>query len=252
VFITFTPQSKSVKNEHVVDIPDLGEVTIRQSAKAKRISIRLKPFAGVSLIIPKGGNIKEGIRFLHEKRQWIKNNLQKLEEKEQKLTVFDAQTQFQTRSFALRISKHAHHQIRLQLKDGILQVNYPANMPVASPEVQEAIRYGIEEALRMEAKRFLPGRLAWLAKQHNIRYQNVTIKNLKSRWGSCSGTNNINLNLHLMRLPGELIDYVLLHELCHVHEKNHGPHFWARLDIMCNGRARQLDKAMKDYQTKIY
>ncbi len=246
------PESKSVKNDQVVDIPKLGAVTIRQSAKAKRISIRLKPFSGVTLIVPQGESIKEGIRFLHEKQAWIQSNLQKLEEKEQKLTIFDEQTEFKTRSFALRISKHAHPKVRLQLKEGILQVNYPANMPVSAPEVQEVIRYGIEESLRLEAKSFLPGRLAWLAKQHNIRYQNVTIKNLKSRWGSCSSTNNINLNLHLMRLPGELVDYVLLHELCHVHEKNHGPHFWARLDIMCNGLARQLDKAMKDYQTKIY
>ncbi|WP_430817127.1 M48 family metallopeptidase [Carboxylicivirga sp. RSCT41] len=241
-----------MKNEQIIDIPQLGKVTIRQSAKASRISIRLKPFNGVSLIIPQHGDLKDGIRFLHEKREWIQKNLRKLEEKEQKLTIFDEQTRFQTRSFALRISKHTNPKVRLLLKDGILQVYYPSNMPVSSPEIQETIRYGIEEALRMEAKRFLPGRLAWLAKEHNIRYQNVTIKNLKSRWGSCSATNNINLNLHLMRLPAELIDYVLLHELCHVHEKNHGPHFWARLDIMCNGKARQLDKAMKDYQTKIY
>ena len=55
-----------------------------------------------------------------------------------------------------------------------------------------------------------------------------------------------------MRLPDELIDYVLLHELCHVHEKNHGPNFWKRLNAMTNGRARELDKAMNDYQTKIY
>ncbi|MCG8579269.1 MAG: M48 family metallopeptidase [Bacteroidales bacterium] len=241
-----------MKNEQVINIPGLSDVTIRQSAKARRISIRLKPFSGVTLIIPQNEDVKEGIRFLHEKREWILKNLRKLEEKEQKLTIFDEQTCFQTRSFALRISKHANPKVRLQLKDGILQVYYPSNVPVSSPEIQDTIRFGIEEALRMEAKRFLPGRLAWLAKQHNIRYQNVTVKNLKSRWGSCSATNNINLNLHLMRLPSELIDYVLLHELCHVHEKNHGPHFWARLDIMCNGNARQLDKVMKDYQTKIY
>lgn len=241
-----------MKNEQRINIPELGEVTVKLSSKARRISIRLKPFAGITLILPQDADIKEGIVFLKEKRHWILKNLQKLEEKEQKLTVFDENTRFASRSFALKISKHAHPKIRLQLKDGLLQVFYPANVPVSAPEVQETIRYGIEESLRMEAKRFLPGRLAWLAKQNNIRYQNVTIKNLKSRWGSCSATNNINLNLHLMRLPDQLIDYVLLHELCHVHEKNHGPHFWARLDIMCHGQAKQLDKAMKDYQTKIY
>ncbi len=241
-----------MQNEQKIDIPGLGPILIRLSAKAKRISIRLKPFAGTTVIIPKNGDIKEGIRFLHEKKDWIKTNLKKLEEKEQKLTLFNENTKFKSRSFTLQIQKHQSNNVRLQLKNGLLQVFYPVHISVSNPEVQKTIRYGIEEALRLEAKRFLPGRLAWLAQQHNIKFNNVTIKNLKSRWGSCSAINNINLNLHLMRLPDQLIDYVLLHELCHVHEKNHGPHFWTRLDIMCKGRARQLDKSIKDYQTKIY
>ncbi len=241
-----------MQNEQLIDIPEIGQVLIRQSLKASRISIRLKPFTPTTLIIPKGSDPREGIRFLREKQDWILRQRNKLEEKEQKLTIFDEQTQFKTRSFALKIAQHPFPKVRLQLRNGLLQVQYPAHLPVAAPEVQETIRYGIEEALRLEAKRFLPGRLHYLAQQHNIRYCNVTVKNLKSRWGSCSATNNINLNLHLMRLPDHLIDYVLLHELCHVHEKNHGPHFWARLDIMCHGKARQLDKEMNNYQTKIY
>lgn len=238
--------------EAVVDIPALGKVSIQESTRAKRISIRLKPFKGVTLVVPKGADVREAIAFLKEKESWIISNLQKLEEKEQRLTIFDESTNFKTRSFALSIASHQMSKVRLELTKGVLKVSYPQGEEVSHPKIQEAIRYGIEEALRLEAKAFLPGRLAFLAKQHNIRFNNVTVKNLKSRWGSCSGRNNINLNLHLMRLPDELIDYVLLHELCHVHEKNHGPHFWARLDMMCKGKAKVLDKRMKDYQTKIY
>ncbi|MBS2098377.1 M48 family metallopeptidase [Carboxylicivirga linearis] len=238
--------------EAVVEIPELGQVTIRQSAKAKRISIKLKPFKGVTLVVPVGADIRDGIGFLKEKKDWIQANLKKLEEKEGRLTIFDENTEFKSRSFALQISKHTNSNVRLHLNKGILHIYYPEDVPVTHPGIQENIRYGIEEALRLEAKRFLPRRLAELAEKHSIQYNNVTIKNLKSRWGSCSGRDNINLNLHLMRLPDELIDYVILHELCHVHEKNHGPHFWARLDIMTNGQARQLDGRMKDYQTKIY
>lgn len=175
-----------------------------------------------------------------------------MEEKEERLTVFDEKTKFKARSFALKIEQHQRSDIRIQLLNGQLTVTYPESVHVTHPRVQECIRHGIEEALRREAKSFLPGRLAWLARQWNISYRNVTIKNLKSRWGSCSAQNNINLNLHLMRLPDHLIDYVLLHELCHVHEKNHGPGFWSRLDMMTNGQARALDRAMRDYQTKIY
>ncbi len=238
--------------EAEVEIPELGKVTIRQSTKARRISIRLKPFKGVTLVVPVHADIHEGVAFLKQKKDWILQNLKKLEEKEERLTIFDENTEFRSRSFALRISKHKDSRIRLHLQQGILHIYYPESVPVSHPGIQENIRYGIEEALRLEAKRFLPGRLAQLAQQHTTAYNNVTIKNLKSRWGSCSGRNNINLNLHLMRLPDELIDYVLLHELCHVHEKNHGPGFWKRLDEMTNGRARELDRQMSNYQTKIY
>ena len=131
-------------------------------------------------------------------------------------------------------------------------ISYPEVLPVTHSGVQEGIRYGIEESLRLEAKSFLPGRLAWLAREHGFSFNKVTIKNLKSRWGSCSGRNNINLNLHIMRLPDELIDYILLHELSHTVEKNHGPRFWALLNRVTGGRARELDKKVNEYHTKIY
>lgn len=85
------------------------------------------------------------------------------------------------------------------------------------------------EALRKEAKKILPVRLEELAKKHGFKYNKVAIKNAKTRWGSCSYRDNINLNLHLARLDNDLIDYVILHELCHTIEKNHSARFWALL-----------------------
>lgn len=85
------------------------------------------------------------------------------------------------------------------------------------------------EALRKEAKSVLPQRLEELATEHGFKYNRVAIKNAKTRWGSCSFRNNINLNMHLTRLDDDLIDYVILHELCHTVEKNHSARFWALL-----------------------
>ncbi len=247
-YLLFLPP---MKNTHV-HIDGIGDVNIRVSSRAKRIGIKMKPFEGVTLVLPIGAPYEDGIAFLKQNTSWVQANLKKLQEKEDELTIFDEHTEFRSRSFALRISKHPKPNVRLHLHEGILHIYYPQHVPVDHPGIQENIRYGIEEALRLEAKRYLPYRLDMLARQYNIRYKGVVIKNLKSRWGSCSGRNNINLNLHLMRLPDELIDYVLLHELCHVHEKNHGPGFWSRLDMMTNGHARELDRKMNDYRTKIY
>ncbi len=238
--------------EKTIDIPDVGIVQLKKSNKAKRVNIRLKPFGTIELIVPYGGNEKDAIEFIVTKKRWIQKTLKKIAEKEDQLSVFDENSKFKTRTFNLKIEKKKRSNVGLKLKDGTLQVSYPQEMSVTHPTIQEAIRYGIEEGLRVEAKAFLPGRTAWLASQHGFKHNNVTIKKMKSRWGSCSGVNNINLNLHLMRLPNELIDYVLLHELCHTIEKNHGKAFWRLLNKVTESRARELDRMMNQYQTRIY
>lgn len=108
----------------------------------------------------------------------------------------------------------------------------------------------IEKELRKKAKFYLPARTSELAQQHGLSYNKVRIKNTRSRWGSCSSENNINLCIHLMRLPQELIDYVILHELAHTVEKNHSEKFWALLSKLLNADARIIDRQLKKY--KIY
>jgi len=99
---------------------------------------------------------------------------------------------------------------------------------------------------RQAARRRLVDRLNYLAVNYNFQYNRVFIKNQKTRWGSCSGKNNINLNVNLVRLPDELIDYTILHELVHTRIKNHGQRFWDQLDRLL-GDAKQLDKALNEY-----
>ena len=94
--------------------------------------------------------------------------------------------------------------------------------------------------LRKKAKEFLPKRLEAIAQQFGYKYNKVALKFMKSRWGSCSFKNNINLNISLVTLENELIDYVLLHELVHTVEKNHGEAFWSRLLLnMPDARVRR-------------
>lgn len=100
------------------------------------------------------------------------------------------------------------------------------------------------KTLRLEAKKYLPVKVKEFSEKHNLGYKKVFIKNMKSRWGSCSSQNNINLNLHLMRLPEKLIDYVILHELAHIKEKNHGKSFWSLLNTLIED-AKALDKELK-------
>ena len=236
----------------LVDINGVGPVLFQVSKKARRLSIKLKPFDPVKVIVPINTHPKDALNFVLNNKQWILQNMAKVKEKENDLTIFDENTRFVTRSFALSIKKTANTDVKMKLKDGLLTIEYPQEIDVRSANIQDNIRYGIEEALRVTAKNYLPYRLNQLANEYDFVYNKVFIKNLKTRWGSCSSVNNINLNLHLMRLPDRLIDCVLLHELCHTKEKNHGKGFWSLMDKVTNGKAKELDKELKNYRTVIY
>lgn len=119
-----------------------------------------------------------------------------------------------------------------------------------SPTVQERAEKAAIRALKREGERLLPPRLAGLATKYNKRYASVNVKRLKRRWGSCDSKQNIALNLFLMELPWEYIDYVLLHELAHTVEMNHGPDFWHELTAMLP-RARDISKQLRDRQPAI-
>jgi len=82
---------------------------------------------------------------------------------------------------------------------------------------------------KLKAEKTLITRLHVLAKKHRFTYSKVSVRNQKTRWGSCSNKNTISLNMKLMALPEELIDYVILHELVHTRIHNHGTRFWAEL-----------------------
>ncbi len=99
-------------------------------------------------------------------------------------------------------------------------------------------------ALKKKAKEILPKRLDELALRYGYKYNKVALKYMKTRWGSCSFKNNINLNVSLVTLDSKLIDYVLLHELVHTVEKNHAKTFWARINSHMPD-ARQRQKILK-------
>jgi predicted metal-dependent hydrolase len=101
------------------------------------------------------------------------------------------------------------------------------------------------EHLRQQAALFLPKELERLAKEHGFKYSSVKIQKSKTRWGSCSSKATVNLSLYLMLLPPHLIEYVLLHELCHTLQMNHSPAFWALLDKHTNGKAKALRRELK-------
>ena len=108
------------------------------------------------------------------------------------------------------------------------------------------------EISESHARGVLIGRLEEMARAHHLPYSRVSIKNQKTKWGSCSSKNNINLNINLVRLPDQLRDYVILHELVHTRFKNHSREFWAELNRVVGGDAKGLAKKLRAFRLDGY
>ena len=99
---------------------------------------------------------------------------------------------------------------------------------------------------RPDARKILTARLDELAEKHGLKYNRVFIRNQKTRWGSCSSKNNISLNAKLVKLPEELMDYIILHELVHTRVRNHGKKFYAELGRLVPDQ-KLLNSKLKKY-----
>lgn len=224
----------------------IGAVQFKKNNRARNINIRIKPFAGVSVCVPRGMSFSRAESFLKQKADWITKNLQKIREYESKVQIYDGSEPLKTRFHEIEVVATPTKKVTVRTNKSRVKISYPREFNLSDPVIQTVIRTTLIAVYRMEAKAYLPGRLTELANCYGFRYKRVFIKNHKSRWGSCSEVNNINLNLNLMRLPDDLIDYVLLHELVHTEIKDHSPCFWARVDEVCDD-VKQKRKLMREY-----
>jgi len=193
--------------------------------------------------------MRQALDFVQTKTDWILQAQARMAEQEKKYVVFTPETDFSTQKRKLKLSPWKSEKFRKQLTKETLQIFYPHEIDIRSDKAQQIIRDHIISALREEAKEYLPLRTEQLAAEHGFSFYGVTVKNITSRWGSCSAKNNINLNIHLVRLPQHLSDYVILHELTHTVHKNHGPLFWQALDKITNGKAKRLATEIKKFHT---
>jgi len=237
--------------ERIINFDGLGEVNFKKSKRARRLTIRVKTEKDVNVTIPFHVSYRQAESFVREKIPWILKTRENLKERAGEITVFHELSEFSTRNHILQIERIEGEKILRKIREGKILVSVPFTQVITAPDVQAKIRLAILETWRKEAKAILPGRIDELAKNHGFQYRSLSIKNMKTRWGSCTGQNGINLNLHLVRLPDHLCDYIILHELVHTIHKNHGKYFWATLDKHC-GDARGKAQELKRFRLEIW
>lgn len=168
-----------------------------------------------------------------------------------RLLRYTPDTHICSADFQLRFEQKDVSYVRAEMDESGIICYYQSVEVLADNDIQTWITKTLEAFARKRVKERLIPRLLNMAAERSLNLNNVKVSSAKGRWGSCSSKGNINLSLYLVLLPRHLQDYVLQHELTHLVEMNHSPRFWARLDEVCEGKAKALRKEMRGYNTSF-
>jgi predicted metal-dependent hydrolase len=231
----------------MINDPELGSINFMHSERAKHIKVRILS-DGLKVSLPINTSQQTAMTFIDSIRLRLLAKQAIIEDKLiRNAIVLDENTNLQTYGFSVELKAEERKNIFYSLNDKILKIEFPKGIDISSKQIQSFFWNGISYFLRKDAKIMLPKRTEELASQFGFTYFNVKIQSSKTRWGSCSGAKNINFSLYLLLLPMHLIDYVILHELCHTKEMNHGVRFWKLMNNVTDGKSKELRTELKKY-----
>jgi hypothetical protein len=202
-------------------VVDGAEVPLRfvRHARARRYVLRLSVHGEAVVTVPRRGSMREARRFAEAHRAWIARE-----------RAAQAEAVARARPLAVGDLVMVAGAQRAIQGAGPQQLTVgEETIPLERDDVHESVRHW----LRASARAVLPARLRQLAVEHALAVRAVSIRNQRTRWGSCSSDGRISLNWRLVQMPDTVRDYVLLHELMHLRVRNHSPRFWREVERVC-------------------
>lgn len=190
--------------------------------RARRYILRVQPDGSLRVTIPRGGSRAEATAFAARQVPWIARERARVRREQTPVRWTDGSI--------IRLDGIAVTIEMTQTSAGAV-VRYGGRVVRVNNAAD--VRPEIERDMRQLARERLVPRLHDLAAQHGLTVSRVTIRNQRSRWGSCSRAKAIALNFRLVQMPPDVCDYVLIHELMHLRQQNHGPRFWALVEHAC-------------------
>lgn len=222
-----------------------GKVEFIRSHRAKRITVKILS-EGLRVSLPFRASESHATQFILDNKESILSKQKRVQAKKVG-TRITTDNEIQTLTFTVKVKYANRKDVFFNLREGILSIEVPEEADLQANEVQQICWNGINYFLKKEAKNTLPLRVAELASAFGFCFSGVKIQSSKTRWGSCSKEQNINLSYYMLLLPQHLVDYVILHELCHTKEMNHGDKFWKLMDDVTQGKTKKLRVEMKRY-----
>jgi hypothetical protein len=195
-----------------------------RNRRARRYILRLRPDGAARVTVPRSGSLAEARKSAERNAAWLEQQLLRHAQRPHRPAAWSLGTEILFRGEPVRLEPGQNGDTgSIRCGDQVV--------PIA--DVPGDLRPAIERHLRKLAARELPPRVFELAAPHQLPVQRVTVRNQRSRWGSCSRRGTISLNWRLVQAPPSVRDYLVLHELAHLKEMNHSRRFWSEVAWLC-------------------
>jgi predicted metal-dependent hydrolase len=203
-----------------------GEIVFARSHRARHYRLTLRRDGTAVATIPARGSVREAERFVEQHRDWLERARARQHHRPRAAEVWTMGTRVLWRGELVEIRPAATNaRPQVSLAADVFRVR----------SLEGDLRPALEAHFARRAKIELPARTWELAAVTGMDVKHVTVRNQRSRWGSCSTAGTISLNWRLVQAPESVRDYIIHHELMHLREMNHSARFWARVEEVCPG-----------------
>jgi predicted metal-dependent hydrolase len=211
-------------------VASLPEYSVRVSQRARHVRLVMRVDRGLEVVIPRGFGRRHVPALLESKREWIERAAARVQARQRRLEADPPRLPEHIVLPAL--GEEWVVEYRRGGAPAVAVARESAGRLVVTGDADDfgACREALCRWLVRRARRTLLPRLAVLSYQHELPYARASVRQQRTRWGSCSRNKTISVNARLLLLPPEVVDYVLIHELCHTVEMNHSPRFWALME----------------------
>jgi len=238
------PLEECSKTRVWVEGTELELTLIRSRRRRRKLTLQLDAKGGLLVRSPFAARRRDIDSLIQRNSAWIlqrRQDMQRQQYRNPDLCFADGETHlYLGQRYTLKINElSASRRVSIVLHDGELLIS-----PRANPSTPEAISQALQQWYKQQAQvlfarrlAFFTGQLAWVSELPELR-----LRRMRSRWGSCSSSGKLCLNTHLIKASERCIDYVIVHELCHLQEFNHSPRFYALMDAaLPDWRARKAE-----------
>lgn len=199
-------------------------VTLVRNRRARRYVLRLRPDGAARVTIPRGGSATDARRFAERNKEWLERQLQRMAARPSRPKEWWIGTEILFRGEPVKLEAGVNGESgMIRFGSEVVKATNPA----------ADLRPTIERHLWRLAANELPPKVLEYAALHQLPVRRITVRNQRSRWGSCSRRGTISLNWRLIQTPAFVRDYLVVHEIMHLKEMNHSSRFWREVERAC-------------------